>query len=78
MIAAEERRKIAERTRAALAVLRVQGVQLAHPSTIDVARGRAMAEAGQNQTAIAREFGVHQMTISRVMRDNGIVKAKRA
>ncbi len=54
-----ERRLIGERTRAALAVKRSQGVALGRPTTMTdeaVARIQAAHEAGQGWSAIAKEL----------------------
>ena len=52
-----------------IAKAKAKGVYKGRPKTVSSARIKAMREAGQRPTEIARTMGIHRVTVHKALRD---------
>jgi len=79
-VAEFEREMIRERTRAGLAHAREQGRQLGRRRALTADQRRKAIRwmrEGQSQAEIARTFGVHRSTVSRIVADSRATTRKK-
>ena len=75
-VAEQERRRISERTKAALDRLRAQGVHVGRPrARIDVAEAARLRAEGHSIRSIARKLKVGSSTLHRALAIHGVPKA---
>jgi DNA invertase Pin-like site-specific DNA recombinase len=75
-IAAQERARLRERTRAGLERARAQGKQIGRPrAKVDVAKAIALLDGGMSFRQVARELGVGASTLHRIVSAHELVSA---
>jgi DNA invertase Pin-like site-specific DNA recombinase len=67
MVAEMERKFIRERQQAGIAAAKVRGIYQGRKPSVPVEKVRAMRDAWQGPTAIAKALGISRMSVHRVL-----------